>query len=145
MRPVLQAHGVAAIGVAAFHLASLPLPWLLGPIAACLVAALAGVPMKGLPVVNDAMRTVLGVAVGATFTWALMTQMGGMWRTLILVPVMVAAIGVVGVPYFQRVWGFDFATSYYGAMPGGLQDMLLFGEEAGGATCAPSPSSTPRG
>jgi membrane AbrB-like protein len=36
------------------------------------------------------------------------------------------------VPYFQRVWGFDFATSYYSAMPGGLQDMLLFGEEAGG-------------
>ena len=45
---------------------------------------------------------------------------------------MVFLIGLVGVPYFQRLWGFDFATSYYSAMPGGLQDMLLFGEEAGG-------------
>ena len=55
-----------------------------------------------------------------------------MWQTLALVPVMIALIGAIGVPYFQRLWGFDFATSYYSAMPGGLQDMLLFGEEAGG-------------
>lgn len=125
-------HCIAAFGVAIFHLLGLPLPWLLGPIVACLIAALLGVPMRGMPVVNNLMRTILGVAVGATFTWALLVTMAGMWTTLILVPLMVFAIGLVGVPYFQRLWGFDFATSYYGAMPGGLQDMLLFGEEAGG-------------
>ena len=43
-----------------------------------------------------------------------------------------ALIGAIGVPYFSRVWGYDWATSYYAAMPGGLQDMLVFGEEAGG-------------
>jgi membrane AbrB-like protein len=58
--------------------------------------------------------------------------MATMWTTLILVPFMILLIGLVGVPYFQRIWGFDFVTSYYGAMPGGLQDMLVFGEEAGG-------------
>ena len=125
-------HAIAALGVAVFHVLGLPLPWLLGPIIACLIAALAGVPMRGMPLVNNLMRTILGVAVGATFTWALLVTMAGMWTTLILVPLMVFLIGLVGVPYFQRLWGFDFATSYYGAMPGGLQDMLLFGEEAGG-------------
>ncbi|QFU09653.1 Putative ammonia monooxygenase [Rhodobacteraceae bacterium THAF1] len=125
-------HAIAATGVAVFLVLSLPLPWLLGPIFACLIAALAGVPMRGIPVLNNAMRSILGVAVGATFTTALVITMASMWSTLILVPVMVAAIGLVGVPYFQRLWGFDFATSYYGAMPGGLQDMLIFGEEAGG-------------
>jgi membrane AbrB-like protein len=125
-------HCIAAFGVAIFHQLGLPLPWLLGPIVACLIAALLGVPMRGMPVVNNLMRTILGVAVGATFTWALLVTMAGMWTTLILVPLMVFAIGLVGVPYFQRLWGFDFATSYYGAMPGGLQDMLFFGEEAGG-------------
>jgi hypothetical protein len=55
-----------------------------------------------------------------------------MWPTLLMIPVMTSCIGVVGVIYFQRLWGFDFATSYYSAMPGGLQDMLVFGEEAGG-------------
>ena len=132
MKHIILTHMIAAFGVAAFHLLHLPLPWLLGPIVACLVAALAGVPMRGMAVVNNLMRTILGVAVGATFTWALVGTMVGMWTTLILVPLMVFMIGLIGVPYFQRLWGFDFATSYYSAMPGGLQDMLLFGEEAGG-------------
>ena len=129
---LFMTHLIAAVGVLIFHLADLPLPWLLGPITACLVAALLGMRMKGIPVINDAMRSILGVAVGATFTITLVISMAGMWTTLILVPVMVFAIGLIGVPYFQRLWGFDFATSYYSAMPGGLQDMLLFGEEAGG-------------
>jgi len=132
MIPYFLAFITAGFGVAVFKLLHLPLPWLLGPIFACLGAALAGVPMRGIKVVNDAMRSVLGVAVGATFTVPLMISMAGMWPTLVMIPVMVAGIGAVGVPYFQKLWGFDFPTSYYSAMPGGLQDMLAFGEEAGG-------------
>ena len=120
------------VGVALFHALDLPLPWLLGPLTACLVASLAGARLKGIAIVNEGMRTILGVAVGATFTPVLLVSMMGMWPTLLLIPVMIVAIGLVGVPYFQRLWGYDFATSYYGAMPGGLQDMLVFGEEAGG-------------
>lgn len=123
---------IAFAGVGVFHALALPLPWLLGPITACLIAALAGVQMRGIKPVNEAMRTVLGVAVGATFTPPLLMSMVGMWPTLMLIPVMIVCIGLIGVPYFQRLWGFDFATSYYSAMPGGLQDMLIFGEEAGG-------------
>ena len=129
---ILLTFGIALVGVAAFHLLGLPLPWLLGPIFACLISALAGVQMRGIKPVNEAMRTVLGVAVGATFTPVLLVSMFGMWPTLLLIPVMVVAIGLIGVPYFQRVWGYDFATAYYSTMPGGLQDMLVFGEEAGG-------------
>lgn len=132
MIPHLTAYIVAAIGVVAFHVLHMPLPWLLGPIFACLTAALFGVPMKGIKLINDAMRSILGVAVGATFTTAVLASMVGMWPTLLMIPLMVACIGLIGVPYFQRLWGFDFATSYYSAMPGGLQDMLVFGEEAGG-------------
>lgn len=128
----LNAFVVAGIGVAVFKLLHLPLPWLLGPIFACLVAALCGLPMRGIKVINEAMRTILGVAVGATFTVSLLMSMGSMWPTLLLIPVMTACIGIVGVIYFQRLWGYDFATSYYASMPGGLQDMLVFGEEAGG-------------
>lgn len=132
MMRVAVTYAIASCGVAGFHAVGLPLPWLLGPITACLVAALFGARMQGISVLNNAMRSILGVTVGATFTAALVISLAGMWTTLIFVPAMVVLIGVVGVPYFQRIWGFDFATSYYSAMPGGLQDMLLFGEEAGG-------------
>ncbi|MEM6478586.1 MAG: AbrB family transcriptional regulator, partial [Pseudomonadota bacterium] len=132
MKAIIYAFAVGLSGVAAFHFLDLPLPWLLGPITACLAAALAGVPMRGIKPVNEAMRTVLGVAVGATLTPAVIMTFPAMWPTLALIPLMVLAIGAVGLPYFMRVWRYDFPTAYYAAMPGGLQDMLVFGEEAGG-------------
>lgn len=132
MMPYIATFLVAGLGVAGFMLLSLPLPWLLGPITACLIAAIVGLHMRGIETVNNLMRTILGVAAGATFTPALLFAMTGYWPTLLLIPVMTLAIGLIGVPYFQRLWGYDFATSYYSTMPGGLQDMLQFGEEAGG-------------
>lgn len=131
MKSILSTFAVAGAGVALFHLLHLPLPWLLGPISACLIAALLGMPMQGIKPLNDAMRTILGVAVGATLTPAVLSTFPGMWPTLLLVPVMVACIGLIGVPYFQRICGYDFPTAYYATMPGGLQDMIVFGEEAG--------------
>lgn len=130
--PVLNGFVVAAVGVAVFFLLHLPLPWLLGPITSCLLAALAGIPMKGIKLLNDSMRTILGVAVGATLTPAVLATFPAMWPTLLMVPVMVTCIGLIGVPYFQRICGYDFPTAYYATMPGGLQDMIVFGEEAGG-------------
>ena len=123
---------IGAAGVGLFHALHLPLPWLLGPITSCLVAALFGVRLRGIRQLNDGMRTILGVAVGATLTPAVLATFPSMWPTLALVCVMVICICAIGVPYFQRVWGYDFVTAYYSAMPGGLQDMLVFGEEGGG-------------
>ncbi|MCR9156167.1 MAG: AbrB family transcriptional regulator [Rhodobacteraceae bacterium] len=128
---VLRTFAIAGLGVALFKLLQLPLPWLMGPIFACLATALAGVKMRGIKLLNDSMRTVLGVAVGATLTPSVLGTFPAMWPTLLLVPIMVAVIGAVGVPYFQRLCGYDFATAYYATMPGGLQDMIVFGEEAG--------------
>lgn len=132
MKPVIYAFAAGLLGVGVFFLLALPLPWLLGPITACLIAALIGVPMQGIKPVNEAMRTVLGVAVGATMTPAVIATFPAMWPTLVLIPLMVVLIGAAGIPYFMRLWRYDFATAYYSTMPGGLQDMLVFGEEAGG-------------
>lgn len=48
MIPVLNAFATGGIGVAFFHMVALPLPWLLGPITASLVAALIGLPLGGM-------------------------------------------------------------------------------------------------
>ena len=130
-RVLLRSFAVAVVGAAAFHLLGLPLPFLLGPMFACLIAALAGADLRGAPRLSNAMRAVLGVAVGASVTPELVGRLGGMTASLALIPVFVALIALVGVPYFRRL-GFDRPTAYYAAMPGGLQDMVLFGVEAGG-------------
>lgn len=123
--------GVALVGVALSHLAGLPLPFLLGPLFACLGVALAGVRMEGTPLVSTSMRAVLGVAVGAAITPALFDRLPSMAASLALVPPYVIALGAAGYPFFRWGLGYDHPTAYYAAVPGGFQDMLVFGEEAG--------------
>lgn len=130
--PRMNAVAVAAVGVGLFHLAGLPLPFLFGPMFACLVAALAGLPMKGLGQISVGARTILGVAVGASITPAVLAQVPAMAISVALVPVYIVIIAAIGVPFFTRVCKFDPVTAYYAAMPGGLQDMVIFGQEAGG-------------
>lgn len=122
---------IALAGVASFHLLNLPLPFLLGPLFACLVAALFGARLVDMGRLGTGMRTVLGVAVGAAITPELMSRLPGMAFSVALVPPYILAIGLVGYPFFRRVCGFDGPTAFYAAMPGGLQDMVVFGEEAG--------------
>lgn len=122
----------AALGAALFSTAGLPLPFLFGPMAACLVAALAGAKLKGLGQISVAARTILGVAVGASITPDLLHQIPLMAASVSLIPLYIILIALVGVPFFNRFCGFDPVTSFYSAMPGGLQDMVIFGEAAGG-------------
>ncbi len=118
-------------GATSFTLLGLPLPFLLGPLFACLLAALVRVPLAGTGKVGVAFRTVLGVAVGASITPDLVHRLPEMAYSVALVPLFILLIGAFGYPFFKRVCGFNHPTAYYAAMPGGLQDMLIFGEEAG--------------
>lgn len=131
-RPRAVTLALAVMGVVLFSSLNLPLPFLFGPMSACLLAALLGVQLKGFGEISVGARTILGVAVGATITPALFAQLPLMAASVALIPLYIVVIGLVGVPFFRRVWGFDAPTAYYAAMPGGLQDMVIFGTEAGG-------------
>lgn len=135
MRPVarrLLTFALAAAGGALFLALHLPLPLLLGPMLACLIAALAGAPLMGAGGLGTLMRTFLGVAVGASITPEVLGKLPEIAASLAFVPVFIVVIALVGYPLFRKGFGFDHATAWYAAMPGGLQDMLVFGEEAGG-------------
>ena len=124
--------GLAVVGTAAFWLMGLPLPFLFGPMLACLIAALAGLKLTGMGQVSVAARTILGVAVGASITPEVIGRLPQIAASVALIPFYIAVIGLIGVPFFRRVYKFNWATSWYAAMPGGLQDMVIFGKEAGG-------------
>ncbi|MFN3642740.1 MAG: AbrB family transcriptional regulator [Gemmobacter sp.] len=123
---------VAGCGAELFVLIGVPLPLLLGPLTACLAAALAGVRMRDAGRLGTFMRTFLGVAVGASLSPDLVGRLPDMAASLAFVPLFVIVIGAIGYPLFRLGFGFDHPTAWYAAMPGGLQDMLVFGQEAGG-------------
>ncbi|OWU67893.1 aminopeptidase [Roseovarius sp. 22II1-1F6A] len=122
---------LSAVGVAIWLFFDWPLPYLLGPLFVCLIAALSGLKLKDMGPVNTGMRSILGVAVGSSITPELVHRLPNMAYSAALVPLFIAVIGLVGYPFFRRVMKFDGPTAFYAAMPGGLQDMVIFGEEAG--------------
>lgn len=121
--------GVAGTGI--FILVNLPLPFLFGPLLACLIAALAGMPVVGPGKLGVMMRTILGVAIGASITPELIERLPQMTISVALVPIYVVTVAFIGVPFFQRVYGLDKPTAFFAAMPGGLQEMTTFGQESG--------------
>lgn len=121
---------LSLLGVLVFWLLHLPLPFLFGPMFACLLATLIGIPLRGTGQIGIGARTILGVAVGATLTPALIASLPSMLASVALIPLYIGLIGLIGVPFFRRM-GYDPATAWYSAMPGGLQDMIVFGIEAG--------------
>uniref|UniRef100_A0A2A3JQJ2 Aminopeptidase n=2 Tax=Alloyangia mangrovi TaxID=1779329 RepID=A0A2A3JQJ2_9RHOB len=133
--PVLRRRALtvalSVTGTLAFVLLSLPLPFLFGPMSACLVAALFGAPLLGLGVISKAARTILGVAVGASITPEVLGRLPQMAASVAFIPPYIAAIALIGVPYFHKICKYDLPTAYFAAMPGGLQDMLAFGQDAG--------------
>ncbi|MEX0302463.1 MAG: AbrB family transcriptional regulator, partial [Leisingera sp.] len=119
---------IAAIGVALFLWLKLPLPFLLGPMFLCLAFALGGASMAGMGVLGTAFRTILGVAAGSSITPQAIAAVPDLLLSLVFIPVFVATVALVSFPLMRRVFGFDRVTSYFCAMPGGLQDLVVFGE-----------------
>jgi uncharacterized protein len=122
---------LALSGGILFQALGLPLPFLFGPMTACLIAALAGARLREMGNISTAARTILGVAIGASITPEIVDRIPQLLGSVALIPIYVALIGIVGVPFFRRL-GYDPVTSWYAAMPGGLPDMVAFGKEAGG-------------
>jgi membrane AbrB-like protein len=123
---------IGAVGGMAADWLTIPLPWMLGPMIVCTAASVFGLPVQGPMPLRPAMVAVLGVMLGSGFTPE-MADRAGQWAiSLALLAVYVAAAGAVCYPFFRRVAGYDRATAYFAAMPGGLNEMMLVGKEMGG-------------
>lgn len=128
---IVKTHLIALVGAISFLILNAPLPWLFGPLTSCLITAMLGFKLKVYKPLGDGMRTILGVAVGAAVTPAFFYSLPSLAPTLLIVPFFTILIGLVGVIYFKKIYDYDFHTAYFASMPGGVQDMIVFAEEAG--------------
>ncbi len=135
--PSAVGRGVLAllIGVASGFAADrlqLPLPWMIGPMIGVTVAALTGVPLRAPLVLRPIMIPVIGVMLGSSITPDIIAALGRWTLTVaLLVPFLFAAAGASYFVY-RRIGLYDRTTAFFSAMPGGLNDMLVMGAEAGG-------------
>ncbi len=108
-----------------------PLPWMLGPMCVCTVAALLKAPVVGPAPIRSYMTVLLALMLGANFTPELLGAAGAWLVSLLCLFAYVAVTALIGIPYFRRVAGYDPVTAYFAAMPGGFGAMLVIALEMG--------------
>jgi membrane AbrB-like protein len=124
-----------AIGLAGgflFQRLNLPLPFMLGAMTACTIAALLKAPVAAPPVIRPPMSAVIGVLLGSGFSPAVVSQLPHWWSAVLGLLLFMVACGSTVVFYFRRVGGYDPTTAFFSGMPGGLVEMIELGEERGG-------------
>lgn len=132
LMPVGFALSIAAVGGYLANLATLPLPWMLGPMTFCLLAALLGLPVKGPVRLRPPMIMILGVMLGSGFRPEMMDHIAEWSVSIAMLALYVGVIGMVAYPYFRKVAGYDPVTAYFSGMPGGLNEMMIVGAAMGG-------------
>lgn len=122
---------LGVVGGWAFQWLRLPLPWMLGPMTVCMLAALVQAPIAAPQVIRQPMSTVIGVMLGSAFGPSVFAHASAWLGTLAGLVLFMTACGATSIWYLQRFGGVDAKTAYFAGMPGGAAEMIVIGEERG--------------
>lgn len=123
--------GMCAVAGALFAWLRIPLPWMLGPLAAMAACNFAGAELRSLRGSREAGQMVIGTALGLYFTPAVSGQVISYWAILLAAGVFAIALGVLGGAMLARLGGVDRSTAFFASVPGGAAEMTLLGERYG--------------
>lgn len=131
-RQLVGALVLGAAGGAVFAWAGLPLPWMLGAMSATIAGSMSGLPLAVPDRLRFPMLGVLGVLLGSGFTADVAAGMARWAGSLAALPVYILVSIGVGLLFLRRVARLDPVSAYFAAAPGGLSEMTVLGERAGG-------------
>jgi membrane AbrB-like protein len=115
-----------------FSVLGLPLPWMLGAMLASFLAVIIKVPLKGPEGLRPYVIPVIGVMLGAGFDTQTFSHLQEWALSLIGLVIYIAVAAALVVPLYIKIGRLDPITAFFSAMPGGLNEMTVIGEELGG-------------
>jgi membrane AbrB-like protein len=128
--PYLTNALAALLAGALFRWLHVPLPWMLGAMAA--TGALAWSERAAvLRPTRPAALILLGLGLGQSFTPPVMVAVGLALPWIVLAAVLSVAVGVAVSRLFARLAGTDAETGYYASVPGGVVVMAILAQRAG--------------
>jgi len=130
LNPALALLLCALAGAACAHL-RVPIPWMIGPLAAMAACNIAGTGLRAPRIARPAGQVVIGVALGLYFTPLVVRETLAYWPLLLLAAVMAIGLGVVSGWLLSAVSGTDRTTAFFASVPGGATEMTLLGERFG--------------
>jgi hypothetical protein len=112
----------------------LPLPWMIGPLAAMAACNFAGVGLRAPPASRQAGQVIVGTALGLYFTPTVAREVISFWPLLLLGGALAIFLGVLGGWVLGRTTGTDATTAFFASVPGGATEMTILGERFGART-----------
>ena len=97
------------------------------------VAALFAAPVQPPMLMRKILLPVIGVMLGAGFSPSLLDAPSAWLGPLTALPVFIAVAFGAAFAVYRVVGRYDPVTAYFAAAPGGLNDMMVLGAEAGGS------------
>jgi uncharacterized protein len=122
---------MCALAGAIFAWLRIPLPWMLGPLAAMAACNFAGAELRSVRGSRETGQVVIGTALGLYFTPSVTEQVLSYWALLIAAGVFAIALGVVGGVMLARLANVDRTTAFFASVPGGAAEMTALGERYG--------------
>lgn len=132
LRHLGLALAVGGLGGLAAARAGLPLAWMLGPMLATMAASVAGLPLAVPSALRGPVVAVLGVLLGSGFDRDLLGGLAHWLPIFVALPAYVALVAVSAFLYLRHVGRLDPTTAWFSATPGGLGEMIVLGDRAGG-------------
>lgn len=114
------------------YLINMPLPWMLGAMIGVTVAALSGAPIQAPMPLRPIVIPIIGVMIGSSITPEIWEQISQWLGTLAVLPFVLIATAAISYTIYRRIGGYDKTTAFFSSMPGGLNEMLIMGGDAGG-------------
>jgi uncharacterized protein len=112
----------------------LPLPWMIGPLAAMAASNFAGIGLRAPAGSRQLGQIVVGTALGLYFTPLVAREVVSYWPLLLVGGVLAIFLGVLGGWVLRRLTGTDATTAFFASVPGGATEMTILGERFGART-----------
>ncbi|USK76844.1 AbrB family transcriptional regulator [Peribacillus frigoritolerans] len=120
----------AFIGGGLFSLFRFPIPWLLGPMAALLIASrFKNVKLIWPVSMRNTGLIIVGYSIGISFTTSSLSDMISHLPSMLILTALIVLVCAGSAFVMSKYSGIDYPTSLTSSIPGGLSQIVVFAEE----------------
>lgn len=115
-----------------FASAGVPLGWLIGAMLVMFVASVLKLPARQPTIAVPYVKASVGTMLGASITAPVLAGIVLWWPSLLIMFVVMLIAGAANFATLKRFFGFSAVDAALCSVPGGITEMILMGEQAGG-------------
>ncbi len=131
--PIAAGLALGGLGSLVAHAVRMPLPNLLGPLIACGVATIAGMPLKPLRWSRELGQVIVGLAIGLRFVPSVIHAIADLVPAMLVSTLAVVLVTMATGLLIRGLCRLDRETAFFGTAAVGLAEMAAVAHERGGS------------